>query len=185
MDNGACSYRRFLDGDENGVVDIIRDYKDGLMLYLNGFVQNIHVAEDLTEDTFVKIVVNKPRFSGKSTFKTWLYAIGRNVTLDYIRRCKKVETVSTDDVAHILSDEADVEKKYIQNEQKRLVYNALKKLNPEYRQVLYLMYFEDFKIAQIASVMKKNNKQIENLVYRAKLSLKTELDKEGFVYEEL
>ena len=110
MDNGACSYRRFLDGDENGVVDIIRDYKDGLMLYLNGFVQNIHVAEDLTEDTFVKIVVNKPRFSGKSTFKTWLYAIGRNVTLDYIRRCKKVETVSTDDVAHILSDEADVEK---------------------------------------------------------------------------
>ena len=65
------------------------------------------------------------------------------------------------------------------------MYNALKKLNPEYRQVLYLMYFEDFKIAQIASVMKKNNKQIENLVYRAKLSLKTELDKEGFVYEEL
>ena len=56
MDNGACSYRRFLDGDENGVVDIIRDYKDGLMLYLNGFVQNIHVAEDLTEDTFVKIL---------------------------------------------------------------------------------------------------------------------------------
>ena len=37
MDNGASSYRRFLDGDDKGLVDIIRDYKDGLILFLNGF----------------------------------------------------------------------------------------------------------------------------------------------------
>ena len=70
MDNGASSYRRFLEGDDDGIVQIIRDYKDGLMLYLNSFVQNIHIAEDLTEDTFVKLIARRPRFSGKSTFKT-------------------------------------------------------------------------------------------------------------------
>ncbi|MCQ2440732.1 MAG: hypothetical protein MJ076_02400 [Clostridia bacterium] len=55
MDNGVSSYRRFLKGDEEGFVEIVRDYKDGLILYLNGFVKNISVAEELTEDTFVKL----------------------------------------------------------------------------------------------------------------------------------
>ena len=44
MDNGASSYRRFLEGDNEGFVEIIRDYKDGLMLYLNGYVHDIHDA---------------------------------------------------------------------------------------------------------------------------------------------
>ena len=70
MDNGASSYRRFLDGDDKGFVEIIKVYKNGLMLYLNHYVQNIHIAEDLMEDTFVRIVTKKPHFSGKSNFKT-------------------------------------------------------------------------------------------------------------------
>lgn len=44
MDNGASSYRRFLDGDENGIVEIIKEYKDGLLLYLNGFFRNLYIA---------------------------------------------------------------------------------------------------------------------------------------------
>ena len=47
MDNGASSYRRFLDGDDNGLAEIVRDYSDGLILYLNGIVNNIAVSEDL------------------------------------------------------------------------------------------------------------------------------------------
>ena len=50
MDNGASSYRRFLDGDDEGIVEIIRDYKDGLILYLNGFTQDISTAEELMEE---------------------------------------------------------------------------------------------------------------------------------------
>ena len=185
MDNGASSYRRFRDGDENGIVDIIREYKDGLMLYLNGYVQNIHVAEDLTEDTFVKIAVRKPRFSGKSSFKTWLFAIGRNVALDYIRRTRRISLLCDEEQALLQQDEEGVEREYLRDEQKRHLHAALHRLKPEYREVLHLVYFEDFKHPQIASVMKKSKKQIENLVYRAKLSLKSELEKEGFVYEEL
>ncbi len=183
MDNGACSYRRFLDGDDNGIVEIIKDYKDGLMMYLNGYVSNIHTAEDLMEETFVKIVVKRPRFSEKSSFKTWLYAIGRNVAVDYVRKSAKIPTVAADSI--VLRDEEDAERDYIRNERKLTLYKTLKKLKSEYRTVLYLIYFEDFKIAQAASVMKKSYKQTENLVYRAKQSLKSELEKEGFVYEEL
>ena len=55
MDNGASSYRRFLDGDNNGFVEIVRIYNDGLVLYLNSFVNNISVADELAEETFVKL----------------------------------------------------------------------------------------------------------------------------------
>ena len=67
MDNGASSYRRFLDGDDNGFVEIVRDYKDGLILFLDSFVRNLSIAEDLAEDTFVKLGIKKPRSSGKSS----------------------------------------------------------------------------------------------------------------------
>ena len=185
MDNGASSYRRFLEGDDDGIVQIIKDHKDGLMFYLNSFVQNIHLAEDLTEDTFVKLIAQQPRFSGKSTFKTWLYAIGRNVALDFLRKNAKLPTVSAEEAMTLIADEADVARQYLCSERKLQVHKALKQLNDEYRQVLVLVYFEDFQNDQVASIMGKSKKQIENLVYRAKLSLKSELEKEGFVYEDL
>jgi len=185
MDNGASSYRRFLEGDDDGIVEIIKDHKDGLMLYLNSFVQNIHLAEDLTEDTFVKLIARRPRFSGKSTFKTWLYSIGRNVALDYLRKCAKLPTVSAEEAMALIADETDVARQYLRSERKLQVHKALKQLNDEYRQVLVLAYFENFQNDQVASIMGKSKKQIENLVYRAKLSLKSELKKEGFVYEDL
>ncbi len=45
MDNGAGSYRRFLEGDDKGIAGIVSEYKDGLILLLNGFVGNLYAAE--------------------------------------------------------------------------------------------------------------------------------------------
>ena len=185
MDNGASSYRRFLDGDDNGIAEIVRDYKDGLILYLNGFVNNISVAEELMEETFFKIITKKPRFTAKYSFKTWLYTIGRNVAIDYLRHYSKRADISVDDIGDSLKDEYDLEKLYIMEERKIAVHNALRRLHPEYRQVLWLLYFEVFSNTEAASIMKKNARQMKNLVYRAKSALKSELDKEGFMYEEL
>ena len=185
MDNGASSYRRFLDGDYNGLAEIVRDYKDGLILYLNGFVNNISVAEELMEETFFKIITKKPRFTAKHAFKTWLYTVGRNVAIDYIRHNSRQSDVSMDEIEDYLKDENDLEKMYIIEERKLAVHNALKIIHPEYRQVLWLLYFEEFTNTEVAAIMKKNSRQMKNLVYRAKNALKSELDKEGFIYEEL
>ena len=109
MDNGASSYRRFReDGDEGGLVEIIRDYKDGLILYLNSFVGNIHTAEELAEDTFVLLGIKKPKDKGKGSFKTWLYTIGRNVAIDYLRRNSKRSNISIDDCPELFSDEQNL-----------------------------------------------------------------------------
>lgn len=185
MDNGASSYRRFLDGDDEGIVEIIRDYKDGLILYLNGFTGNLHAAEELMEETFVKLATKKPGFRGKCSFKTWLYAIGRNAAIDCLRRSRKRRDMPVEDMAALAGEEEDLERSYLRTERNILIHRSLAKLNPVYRQVLYLLYFEGFDSAETAAIMKKSRRQITNLVYRAKQSLKSELEKEGFVYEEL
>ncbi len=186
MDNGASSYRRFREeGDEGGLIEIIRDYKDGLILYLNSFVDNIHTAEELAEDTFVLLGIKKPKDKGKGSFKTWLYTIGRNVAIDYLRRNSKKTNVSFDDCPQLVCEEQSLELAYIKEERKIIVHRALGKLKSEYRQILWLIYFEDFSISQAAAVMKKSVHNIETLVYRARKSLKSQLELEGFVYEEL
>ena len=69
MDNGESSYRCFLAGDDEGLHEIICTYRAGLIFYLNSFVQNIHTAEDLTEDTFAELAIKCPKFSGKKLFQ--------------------------------------------------------------------------------------------------------------------
>ena len=184
MENGAVNYNRFLEGDKDGMTEIIREYKDGLSLYINSFVRNICLSEELMEETFVALVMKKPKFSGKSTFKTWLYAIGRNVTLDYLKKAKKHQILPVDEM-YDMADEEDIEKEYICEENKIQLYRALAKLKPAYSQVLHLSYLEGFTNSETACIMQRSSRQIENLIYRAKKALREELEKEGFVYEGL
>jgi len=135
MDQGSISYRKFChDSDEAGLVEIIRDYKDGLILYLNSFTGNIHTAEDLAEDTFVLLGVRKPRDKGIGSFKTWLYTIGRNIAIDHLRRSVKKSIVSLDDCPELTSDEENLETSYIRQERKIQIHRAMQSLKPEYRQ---------------------------------------------------
>ena len=184
MENGAENYKRFLDGDNDGMTEIIREYKDGLSLYLNSFVRNICLAEELMEETFVSLVMKKPKFSGKSSFKTCLYAIGRNITLDYMKKNKKHQSVPIDEMYEV-ADEENIERSYIREENKIHLHRALAKLKPVYSQVLHLSYLEGFTNSETACIMQRSNRQIENLIYRAKKALREELEKEGFVYEGL
>ena len=184
MDNGASSYRRFLDGEDKGIAEIVGDYKDGLILYLNGYVNNIYVAEELAEDTFFRLITKKPRYSGKCTFKSWLYAIGRNVAVDYIRHNSKMLNTPIEDMENYLSEEQSLEQGYIKEERKIIVHKALSELATNYRTILWLVYFEGFSSREAAAILNKNDRQIKNLLYRAKQSLKSKLEKEGFIYEE-
>ena len=185
MDIGTNAYHRFLGGDDEGLTVIVKEYKDGLILYVNKYVKNIYVAEDLTQETFFKLAVKKPKFKGESAFKTWLYAIGRNLAIDYLRHHSKRAAISVEEMAAYLKDETDLENLYINSERKMLLYKAITTLKAEYQQVLWLVYFEHFSNDEVAQVMNKSKKQVGNLIFRAKQSLKSALDKEGLSYEEL
>lgn len=179
MDNGASSYRRYLDGDESGLNEIVEMYGDNLMFFINGFVKNITLAEDIMEDTFMELIVHKHYFRGESSFKTYLFKIGRNKALNALKNNKVLVTLETD-----VEDSARLEDLIIKNDKNRHVRDAITKINDTYATVIHLLYFEGMSYEEIGKVMKKNNKQIKNLAYRARNSLKEVLEKEGFSYEE-
>ena len=183
MDIGEVNWRLFLDGDESGLVELIRIYKDGLILYLNTIVGNLTVAEELCEDTFVKLGVNRPKYSGKASFKTWLYTIARNIAVDYLRSYARKSTVPLDDCLEICDDSPTLAESYIIEEDKLAVHRTMARLKPEHRQVLWLVYFEEMSVKDSAAVIKKSVHATEMLIHRAKLALKRELEKEGFTYE--
>ena len=135
MGNDADRYRRFLDGDDEELVVIIDTYYQGLSLYLNSIVKNICEAEEIMQETFVKLAIKKPRFNGKSTFKTWLYAIARNCAMNYLRERSHYADCPIDE-AFQLSDETDIEQQYLIEERKIQLHSAMQKLHPEYAQVL-------------------------------------------------
>ena len=84
----------------------------------------------------------------------------------------------------VLEDEIRFEESIIKDDEHRNIHREIKKLPKDYATVLYLIYFEDLSYDEISKIMKKNNKQIKNLAYRARLALKETLGKEGFSYEE-
>ena len=93
MDNGASSYRRFLDGDESAFGDIMRELFRGLVFFIDGFVHDAHAAEDIAIDTFSDLVVHKHRYNFKVSLKTYLYMVGRSRALDYIKHRKVIDFV--------------------------------------------------------------------------------------------
>ena len=84
-----------------------------------------------------------------------------------------------------MNEEQSLEQSYIKEERKIIVHKALSELAADYRTILWLVFFEGFSNKEAATVLKKSDRQTKNLLYRAKQSLKSKLEKEGFVYEEL
>lgn len=184
MDSGGADYIRFLSGDDDAFVEIIRQYKNGLIFYLDTFTHNLDAAEDLMEDTFVKIVTKKPVFRANSSFKTWLYAIGSNVARDWLRKNRRAAmVVSMEDLSWDLAAQDNLERDFFQRENWITLRKALRTIQADYARVLYLVYFEGFSNEQAAKIMGKSKRQVENLLYRGKHSLKAELERKGFSYE--
>ena len=179
MDNGASSYRRFLDGDESAFDEIMKEYFDNLVFFIDRFVHDIHAAEDIAIDAFSDLVVNKHRYNFKVTLKTYLFMLGRSRALNYIKHRKVINFVELTEADNISSEQETLEEIILEDERKRIVNNALNSLPDDMRVVVHLIYFEDLTYDEAAKVMKKNRKQVDNLLYRAKKELRIILGKDG------
>lgn len=185
MDKGHEIYRRFIEGDNNALGELIEEYRDGLILFLLSYASDASTAESLAEDTFVKLAVKRPRNSGKGSFKTWLYTIGRNTAIDCLRKRKREKLVSLENAAEIEAELDSLENAYIRSERKRIVHRSMEKLEPRHHRVLWLRYFEDMTSREAAKVMGISTHAAEALASRARSALKTLLEKEGYTDENL
>lgn len=173
-------YSRFLkEQDETLLAELLDRHGQSLVLFLNGMVQNMEDAEELMLDSFAVIASGTVHYTVRkdSTFKTWLFAIARNKAKMLLRKRKFVFT-SIDEV--VLADKNLPESEVFDKEERKELYKALSEINKDYRQVLYLTYFEDMKPEEIARVLNKSIKQIYNLTARGREALKTVLLRNGF-----
>ncbi len=154
------SYQRYINGDDSGIVEIIKSFREGLILYTYGFTNNISTAEEIVDDVFFKLMIKKPNYSGRTTFKTWLYTITRHNAIDYLRWRTLHPTVSTDEIQE-QADRTELESRYLKKEIRIQIFHALDEINESYRMVIYLSFFEGFGNEQLSKILGKSKRQIE------------------------
>ena len=178
MDNGASSYRRFLEGELSAFEEIIDEYRDGLIFFINRYVSDLDLAEDIAADTFATILLKPEKYNFSVSLKTYIFTIGKNRAIDLLRKSKRRGTVSLDLIpADTVSEESFIED-VLRDEEKRRLHNAINRLKKEYREAVHLVYFENMSVSDAAAVMGRGKKQVENLLYRARKALKEALGSE-------
>ena len=184
-------YNRFLaERREADLKILLERHREGLLLFLLGYVGSEEDAEELMMDTFAVAASGTSSFSGRSSFKTWLFGIARNQARMFLRKKKGFffsmgNMLEKGHGGQLLKDtdgetpELDI----LRQEQNREIYLAMEELPASYRQVMFLTYFEGMSAEEAAQVMGKTKKQIYNLTERGRKALKETLERKGFDYE--
>ena len=158
-------YGQYLCGDETGLELLIKKYGDPLTLYIDGYLHDVHEAEDLMMETFSWLFMKKPRIRN-GCFKAYLYKAARHMALRHKSRRRII--FSLDNLTREAEAQTLVEEVVRTKERNQILHLCMDELNPDYREALYLTYFEGMSYQQAAEVMGKSVKQITNMVYRGK-----------------
>ena len=173
MDSGTKAFERYLNGETDAFDEVMDLYRENLIFFLCRFVPDCHTAEELAEDSFVELLLHPHRFRFTVSLKTYLFAIGRNKALTWRKKMARQTDLPFEELACRVADQPE------EILQKRLLSQTLALLKDDYRTALHLLYFEQLSYLEIARIMHKSSKQVENLVYRGRIALKKQLEKEG------
>ena len=176
-ETGEELFNQFLNGDVNAFEKLIDLYEDELSRFIYIRIRNRDEVKNLTIETFGQLAINGRKFSGKSSLKTYIFTIAKNLAHHYLKTQKKNVYASYDEVGDIMCDVEETPHGFMEREEnKELLHTAMKKLKKEHREVLEHIYFEDMSYKQAAHVMGKSENQIKQLIYRSKLALQKALD---------
>lgn len=182
-ENGASSYHRYLQGDPHALEELVRAYSDSLTRYAFLYLRDPFLAEDVMEDSFAVLISKRKRLPDTEHFQAYLFRIVRNKCLDLLRS-KRSRELSLTGLEEVLRAE-DPEKDLLNRARDAKVFECLSSLPADYRDALYLTYFEGYKPAELAGFLGGNRKRAYNLLSRAKAALKEILLKEGIGHEDL
>ena len=179
------AYKAFCAGEESAFDQLMLEFQQPLIYFLHGYVHSLETAEDLAEETFVELLLHKGRFRGQSSFKTYLFSVARHKAIDHIRREQRRPSLPLDEIAERGDDAMGPEEQFLAQERSQAIAGAIASLPKEYQEVLRLLYLERLRYDEIAKIMHKNTKQVDNLAYRARNALRNSLGKEAMLIEEL
>jgi len=161
----------FKKGDDSAFEALVLKYRQPAVQFSMQFIHDYYMAEDIAQESFASIYVYKERYNLKASFKTYLFTIVRNKSIDYIRKNKKI---ALEDVQAI--DEISAEDLIIRQEEKIHLKNTIGMLKDDYKIAIYLIDYNDMSYEEAAKVMGKSSVQIKILIHRARKKLKLLLE---------
>ena len=160
--------------------ELLHRYDSYVHTYIRYSVQDEDLAEDIFQDTFIKVMttIRQGRYSAEGKFKSWISRIAHNLIIDHYRRLKTrgqeqmiEDTQSADEALFTLqlsSDELSAEEQLIRHEHISELSRGLAKLSPEQREVIRLRYWEELSFKEIAE---KTNVSINTALGRMRYAL--------------
>jgi RNA polymerase sigma-70 factor (ECF subfamily) len=161
---------------------LIETYQHRLMRYLLFLTGKREVAEDLFQETWMRVLLRGSQYNGKARFDTWLFTIARNLVIDLSR---KRTMSSLDEMSDGRDDERPFEiamtgpsplEQFQERENCAEVSEVLLKLEPNYREVLVLRFYEELSLDEIATVTRAPLSTVKSRLYRGLAALKPEME---------
>jgi RNA polymerase sigma factor (sigma-70 family) len=180
-----------LNGAQQAYTKLMGIYRDPLFFMMKRMVQNVDDAEDLTIEVFGKAFKMLNNYTPKYAFSTWLFKIASNHCIDFLRKQNKHKILSIDESLEndnnlnenlFLDEIPDPEEKMI-NEQKDIVLqDFIKKLHPDYQEILKLKYFYNLSYLEISEELNIPLGTVKARLFRSKELLLTTIKKGDFTF---
>ena len=178
----------FQGGDKPAFEALMHKYYPRLLNFIHRFIGQREIAEDLTQEVFMKVYQAVSAYRPESKFQTWIYTIAKNISLNELRRNKKL-TVSLDEplssqdggFKRDVEDPSGVrpDEELLRQETVRAVRQAIHALPENQRMAVILRRYEQFSYEEIAQTMRMSVKAVKSLLSRAKENLKNKLTPAG------
>lgn len=161
---------------------LIETYQHRLLRYLLFLTGKREVAEDLFQETWMRVLLRGAQYNGKARFDTWLFTIARNLVIDLSR---KRQMASLDEMSEAGEDERPFEvaldgpspfEQFASREDRAEVAEVLLRLEPNYREVLTLRFHEEMSLEEIATVTRAPLSTVKSRLYRGLAALRPEVE---------
>ena len=150
-------------------------YYPGAMLYCITLCGDLHLAEDLVADAFVKAYLSLP--NDVPSFQYWLCRVCKNLWIDHCRRKKHL---ASSDALETATDHNTPEAVFLRKEQHRVLWRAIAALPPPDRELLVLHYFSGLPLKEIAPIIGKSHAAVRQRMVRLRTALKQEMEEQGY-----
>ena len=173
----AAVLRRAKRGDQRAFAVIVHGYERLVFTYVYRLVDDRRLAEDLTQDVFLKVFRGLPGFTGEAAFTTWLFQIAKNTVIDELRAIeRRPNALNIDDVTVPML----VEPRFEQSEPIEALWAAVALLNVDMREALLLRDIVGLSYHEIADSLEITLAMVKWRIHKARESVQATLEREGF-----
>ena len=157
---------------------LISRYQHRLYRYLTRLVSDPAIAEDLFQQTWLRVIEKVRSYDPSRNFDSWLFAIAHNLVIDYYRQRKprSLDESDTGDAGQFLAVEPDALELFLQRERSTMLAGTVQGLPVIYREVLALRFDEDMKLEDIAHVLSIPVSTVKSRLHRALENLRHRLE---------